>query len=139
MKELILRLYSKFRNLILYGIIGSFTASLDFACFTLLTKLLGTNYLLANCISVLVGITTSFLLNRSYNFKVKDKVVQRFSIFLTVGLLGLLLSNVILWFGIERLGANKIVVKLASIVLVVIFQFLLNNFITFRNRKVDDK
>ena len=80
------RIYNRFRNLILYGIIGSLSSFLDFCVFTVLTSVVGLYYLLANCISVLVGITTSFLLNRAYNFKVKDKAKKRFVIFLTVGL-----------------------------------------------------
>ncbi len=124
--------YQKFRNLILYGIIGCFAAALDFAVFTLLAKYMGVYYLLANCISVLVGITTSFILNRSCNFKVKDKVKRRFAIFLMVGLCGLCLSNLILWLGIDILHMDEIFTKLASIVLVVGFQFLLNKFVTFR-------
>ncbi|MBR6181777.1 MAG: GtrA family protein [Prevotella sp.] len=130
--ELLKRLYAKFRHLILYGIIGSFTASLDFLVFTLLTRVLDINYLVANCISVLVGITTSFYLNRNYNFKVNDKTAQRFSIFLAVGLTGLLMSNLILWVGVEKMHLNESITKLASIVLVVFFQFLFNKFITFR-------
>ena len=130
--EWIKTIYGKFRHLILYGIIGSFTSTLDFLVFTALTQLVGINYLVANCISVLVGITTSFYLNRTYNFKVSDKTAQRFGIFLTVGLTGLLMSNVILWVGIEKLHGNETITKLASIVLVVFFQFLFNKFITFR-------
>ena len=130
--ELLKRLYAKFRHLILYGIIGSFTASLDFLVFTLLTRVLDINYLVANCISALVGITTSFYLNRNYNFKVNDKTAQRFSIFLAVGLTGLLMSNLILWVGVEKMHLNESITKLASIVLVVFFQFLFNKFITFR-------
>jgi putative flippase GtrA len=84
---------------------------------------------------VLVGITTSFLLNRSYNFRVKDKTKQRFAIFLTVGLCGLMLSNLILYIGIDMLHGEEVIVKLASIVLVVGFQFLMNKFVTFRVRK----
>lgn len=128
------RLYHRFRNLILYGIIGSFTSALDFAVFTLLSKYIGIHYIIANCISVLVGITTSFALNRSYNFKVKDKTGKRFLIFLTVGLCGLLLSNVILYVGIDMLSGDELIVKLASIVLVVGFQFILNKFITFKEK-----
>ena len=124
--------YYKFRNLILYGIIGSFTSFLDFCVFTVLSNMVGMHYLVANCISVLVGITTSFLLNRAYNFKVKDKTKQRFAIFLTIGLCGLLLSNLILYVGIDLLRGEEAIVKLASIVLVVGFQFLLNKFVTFR-------
>lgn len=123
------------RNLVLYGIIGSFTSFLDFCIFTVLSAYVGLYYIVANCISVLVGITTSFVLNRTYNFKVKDKTKQRFAIFLTVGLCGLLLSNLILWVGIDKLHINEMITKLASIVLVVGFQFLLNKFVTFRVKK----
>ena len=128
------RLYQRFRNLILYGIIGSFTSALDFAVFTLLSKYIGIHYIIANCISVLVGITTSFALNRSINFKVKDKTGKRFLIFLTVGLCGLLLSNLILYVGIDMLSGDELIVKLASIVLVVGFQFILNKFIRFKEK-----
>jgi putative flippase GtrA len=133
--SIVRRVYYKFRNLILYGIIGSFTSFLDFCVFTLLASYAGIHYLVANCISVLVGITTSFLLNRSYNFRVKDKTKQRFAIFLTVGLCGLMLSNLILYIGIDMLHGEEVIVKLASIVLVVGFQFLMNKFVTFRVRK----
>ena len=133
--SIVRRVYYKFRNLILYGIIGSFTSFLDFCAFTLLASYVGIHYLVANCISVLVGITTSFLLNRSYNFRVKDKTKQRFAIFLTVGLCGLMLSNLILYIGIDMLHGEDVIVKLASIVLVVGFQFLMNKFVTFRVKK----
>ena len=132
MKQLILKRYFKFRNLILYGIIGSFTSFLDFCVYTILSQYAGIYYLIANCISVLVGITTSFVLNRKYNFKVKDHVGQRFSVFLTVGICGLLLSNLILYVGNDIIAADELIVKLASIVLVVGFQFLLNKFVTFK-------
>ena len=128
------RLYQRFRNLILYGIIGSFTSALDFAVFTMLSKYIGIHYIVANCISVLIGISTSFALNRSINFKVKDKTGKRFLIFLTVGLCGLLLSNLILYVGIDMLSGDELIVKLASIVLVVGFQCILNKFITFKEK-----
>lgn len=130
--KMIRKLFEKFRDIILYGIIGSFTSFLDFCIFTLLSKYVGVYYLIANCISVLVGITTSFTLNRAYNFKVKDKTKQRFVIFLIVGLCGLCLSNLILWIGIDKLQFDDTITKLASIVLVVGFQFLLNKFVTFK-------
>lgn len=135
--ELIKNLYVKFRNLILYGIIGSFTSFLDFCVFTVLSNYVGIYYLVANCISVLIGISTSFLLNRAYNFKVKDHTKRRFMTFLTVGLCGLLLSNLILYVGIDILHFNDLVVKLASIILVVGFQFIFNKFVTFRVKDVD--
>lgn len=132
MLELIKTLYHKSHHLILYGVIGSFSSGLDFAIYTLLVQVLGVQYLLANCISVLAGISTSFTLNRNYNFKVKDNTTRRFSIFLCVGLCGLMMSNLILYTCINYFEMNKIVSKLLSIVLVVFFQFLVNKYLTFK-------
>lgn len=132
MIDLIKKLYHKFHHLILYGIIGSFSSGLDFAIYTFLVQVAGIQYLVANCISVLGGISTSFILNRNYNFKVKDNTKRRFTIFLTVGLCGLMLSNLILYVCIDVLDMNKLISKLLSIVLVVFFQFLVNKYLTFK-------
>lgn len=130
--ELISAIYKKFRHLILYGIIGSLSSGLDFLIYTLLVEYVGVQYLFSNCISVLGGITTSFILNRNYNFKVKDHAKRRFSIFLTVGLCGLVMSNIILYLCIDVWSMNKLISKLLSIVLVVLFQFLINKYFTFK-------
>ena len=132
MENLTKKIYHKFHHLILYGIIGSFSSGLDFVIYTFLVQIAGLQYLIANCISVLGGITTSFILNRNYNFKVKDNTKRRFTIFLTVGLCGLMLSNLILYVSIDELDMNKLVSKLLSIVLVVFFQFLINKYLTFK-------
>lgn len=137
-RELITRLYARFRHLILYGVIGSFSAALDFGIFTLLAQVVGLHYLLANCISVLAGISTSFLLNRSVNFRVKDHTSRRFLIFLAVGLAGLCLSNLILYVGVDLMQLPKLPAKLLSIVLVVGLQFLANKFITFKEDARND-
>lgn len=132
MKNIIGKLYHKFRELILYGIIGCASSSLDFLVYTVLVTNVGLFYIVANCISVVVGISTSFVLNRKYNFKVKDKAGKRFMIFLSVGLCGLLMSNLILYTCIEIMKVNELVSKVMSIVLVVFFQFILNKYITFK-------
>ena len=132
MKAIIKNLYNKFHHLILYGIIGLFSSGIDFAIYTLLVQVIGMQYIMANCFSVLGGITTSFILNCNYNFQVKDNIKRRFIIFLSVGLCGLMLSNFILYACIDFLDMNKIISKLLSIVLVVFFQFLVNKYLTFK-------
>lgn len=127
--------YHRFRNIILYGIFGCCSSGLDFLIYSIFVHFFCWNYIVSNSISVLAGITTSFCLNRAYNFKVKDHAVQRFAVFLTVGLSGMVLSNIILWVCIGYIGINKIIAKLLSIVLVVFFQFLVNKYVTFRSVK----
>ena len=128
-------IYRKFRNLILYGIIGSCTATLDFLIFTGLTQLLSVHYIIANIISCSAGILSSFLINRKYNFKVTDHTIRRMAIFFTVGIFGLFLSSVILHVCINSLCWDELISKLTSIVIVVIIQFFLNKYISFREDK----
>ena len=120
------------QQLILYGVIGGLSASLDFAVFLGLFELLHLHYQVANAISVHAGITLSFILNRRYNFKVFDKVGARFLRFYLTGLFGLLISFSILRFG-SALGYPPPIVKVASIVIVALVQFIINKMVTFRN------
>lgn len=131
-KQIFLTLFFRFRNLILYGIIGIFSASIDFLTFYTLTTILDVFYLFANIISVTIGITISFILNKNFNFKVKDKVFKRFLIFISVGFGGLLLSSALLYFLIDILTLEKNISKFLSIIFVVSIQFLVNKFITFK-------
>lgn len=132
MKKLIVKLYNNFRNLILYGVIGSSSACLDFCIFTLLTSFTGIHYLIANCISVTCGLTNSFILNRKYNFKVTDKTAKRAALFYTVGLIGLTISSVLLYLFFEIFGMPRPISKVLAIILEVILQFLANSLVTFR-------
>ena len=127
------QLYFQFREIILYGIIGGFCAALDFGIYTLLG--LWIPYLWANIVSVHCGIFCSFFLNRSLNFKVKDKTPLRFTIFYLVGLSGLALSEGLIWLTASHSGWNPLAAKLLTVAVVAIYQFVLNKFITFRRTK----
>ena len=125
-------LLSKYRELRLYGLIGGICATLDLVVFSALKRFIPD--LIANVISVHVGIITSFCLNRKYNFKVEDKFVIRFFSFYLIGLSGLLISESILYYLTEILLIKDLVSKLFSIVIVALYQFLLNKFVTFKKK-----
>lgn len=124
-------LFFRYQNFLLYAIIGGFCAALDFGVYSALCFILP--YLWANVISTHCGIFCSFLLNRQYNFKVKDKTIKRFFSFYTVGLLGLGISSLLLYILVDIAHFNELICKLLTIVIVAIIQFLLNKFITFKN------
>lgn len=128
------KLYTKFRNLILYGMIGGGCAALDFGIYTILCYFDFLPYLWANVISIHCGIICSFFLNRSLNFKVKDKATLRFLSFYIVGLVGLGISEGMLYLMVDHAGWNELICKLVSIVVVALIQFVLNKFITFKTK-----
>ena len=133
MIQLIQNLWSRFRELILYGLIGGFCAALDLGVYTLLG--LWIPYLWANVISVHCGIFCSFFLNRSLNFKVKDKAPLRFAVFYLVGLSGLALSEGLIWLMASQFAWSYVAAKLLTVVVVALYQFALNKFITFKKSK----
>jgi len=130
--KLITELYRRFRNIILYGIIGGFCSALDFVIYTVLCHYDVLPYLWANVISVHIGIFTSFILNRQLNFKIKDKTPQRFLSFYLVGLTGLGISSLMLYLMVDYANWNEIVCKLITIIVVALVQFFLNKYITFK-------
>jgi len=119
------------KQIFFYGIIGGGSALLDFLIFTLLFKNTQMNEFLANTISVHAGIAMSFILNRKYNFKKTDRVLFRAISFYLTGLFGLLLSEIILFFG-NNLKFTVIGIKLVSIFIVAIVQFVINKLVAFR-------
>lgn len=137
MIELIKKLYKKFRNLILYGVIGSSSALLDFTIFTVLTEFCGIYYLISNCISVTCGLTNSFILNRKYNFKVTDKTIKRAAMFFFVGFCGLLINSTLLYIFINYAHFITPIAKLCAIAIEVLLQFTVNSLITFKKTKPD--
>lgn len=128
MKSLVSR--PSFREFVLYGIIGGLCAALDFAVYSLLCRTIPA--LVANLFSVHLGIFCSFLLNRRFNFRIKDKTAVRFLSFYMVGLLGLGISEGLIYLLMSFAHLDHIVVKLIAVVVVALFQFILNKTITFK-------
>ena len=114
------------REMFLYGIFGLFSASMDTLSFFLLSKT-SIPLLLSNFISVNIGITISFFLNTYLNFKKKDEVGKRAIKFFSVGYIGLILSMLIMWVGVDVLNQKQMLVKIGSVVFVAAVQYLSKN------------
>jgi len=125
-------LISRYRQFLLYGVIGAACASLDFVIYTLII-FGGGSLLIANTAGVVCGIAASFTLNRQFNFKVKDHTARRLTIFFAVGLSGLAISSALIFATVEYAGWNKLYAKAFTVIAVSVFQFVLNKSLTFRN------
>lgn len=126
-----IKYYSLIREIFLYGVIGVISAASDSSLYYVLTRFGRLNVLVANFISVNVGITISFLLNTYVNFRKTSKIKKRAISFYSVGYAGLGLSTFLLWVGVHYLNLNDFVVKIASIFIVAAFQYVLNKFVTY--------
>lgn len=120
-----------FGEIFRYGLIGTLCACADGGLFYVLRKN-ELNLYVANFISVNLGIIMAFTLNAFFNFKIKDNLLHRAAKFFCVDYCGLVLSMLIMYFGVTQMEMKEIVVKIISIFFVAIFQFSLNKLFTFR-------
>jgi putative flippase GtrA len=121
----------KRKQFILYALIGVSGVVIDYIAYALGIQLLGLGVLLANFISISLGIINNFILNTRYNFRVTDHLWTRFGIFYSVGFLGLIFSDLLLIAFRFGLNIGPLYAKLLTLPLVLIGQYLLNRYFSF--------
>lgn len=120
------------RQFVFYTAIGLSGVLLDYVLFLVLTRYLGVHHQLANAISTSAGIINNFTLNAWFNFRVRDRLFRRFLGFYAVGLSGMGATALLLFLFVDLLRFSPSIVKLASLVVVLLLQYNLNRWITFR-------
>lgn len=133
-QQFLIQQYQQHRNFILYAAIGIITTAIDVGLFTLLAHF-DMHELIANTISYQVAMVASFFLNREFNFKVKDKIWQRFLSFFFVNLIGYGLSQLLVFLFITKIGMPDFIGKLLATILAAICQFLFIKHLTFKARR----
>jgi putative flippase GtrA len=119
------------RQMLSYGVIGVGSATLDASVFWVLISLTSTPVQLANAAGVVTGVIASFVLNRRFTFRARNRILQRFVVFFGVGMVGLALSAGMLAAGMQ-LGFTAMGSKAGAILVAAAVQFVLNRSVTFR-------
>ena len=110
-----------------YVVFGGTGAALDFGVFAGLVYGLGTPSAVATAAGVLVGISTSFFLNRRYTFAVLDRLRTRYFRFFAVGAMGLALSVLVVGLLSDVGSVEPFLAKALSLPPVLALQFTLNS------------
>lgn len=132
--SLALEYIQKYKNFLMYAVIGASGATIDLVLFLILFNQFDFDKNLATVISTSAGIINNFTLNAVFNFKVKDHLLKRFMSFYMVGLSGLALTIFIFFIFIDLLKWNTNLVKVTSIVFVVAMQYTLNKNLSFKQK-----
>ncbi|TWF94463.1 GtrA family protein [Saccharopolyspora dendranthemae] len=114
------------RELLLYTVIGGSGVLLDYLLFLVLFNYVGMHHQLANVLSTTAGITNNFVLNSLFNFRKTDRIVVRFLRFYAVGIAGIVLTFLLLAVFSTGIGIDANLVKLASLPVVLLFQYTIN-------------
>ena len=132
-----------------FALVGVTNTAISFAVYSLLLKFIpffniGRNYIIANAIAFVVSVTNSFIWNNKYVFKkgsgeTRSLALTYIKTFLSYGITGLLLANVLLYFAVNNFGWNKYLANLVIIIITIPINFIMNKLWAFSTRKSKEK
>ena len=133
-KELI----NKYKELILYVIVGVLTTVVAFVSLYVFHSLLNIRVEIANIISWVFAVVFSFILNKLVVFESKEKnfskTIKEFGSFVAARLASLGVDELIVVVGCNVLHLNTYLVKAISEVFVVIINYFFSKFVVFKKK-----
>lgn len=122
------------KQFVKFSFVGGINTLIDAGIFFLLIKFMFLNYLLANVVAFFVAVTNSFFMNRSFTFKVKERKKFDYHKFLVVSLVGLLISEAVLFTSVNEFALDPMAGKFIAIFFTVVWNFFGTRNFVFKNR-----
>jgi putative flippase GtrA len=122
-------------SLVMYMTIGVFGMGWEMLIFTIGTTYTELPYLLVNVIAMGVAIAHNFMLNARFTFKKTDFLLKRMGKFYLVATGGIIVSELALYVGHEVLFFPLLWVKLATVPVIALTQFIINRKFSFGGAK----
>jgi len=131
-KELI----KKYEEVIKYLIIGVLTTIINYVIFAILVNGCKLEMHLSNLIAWLISVIFAYFTNKLFVFESKsfkiNVIGKEIFSFGLARIFSLLLEEVILYIFVNKLGMEKLIIKLIANVIVVIVNYVLSKFIIFK-------
>ena len=121
-----------FHQFLRYLVAGGVATGVDVSVLFILYQFLHINYLIAAAISYSCGILTNFTINVLFVFESTGRLKKEFIIFVSVGAIGLIWTEIILWALSDRLSLPVMLAKLVAIIFVLNWNFFMRKKLVFR-------
>jgi len=116
-----------------FCIVGFSGMAIDFGTTWVFKESLKVNKYIANSLGFIFASSWNFALNRFWTFQsLYPKVAIQYFTFLSISVVGLGLNNLVVYILHGRFRMNFYLAKLAAVVIVTSWNFLMNYFFTFR-------
>lgn len=114
-------------------LIGGFTAGIDLALLVFFVEYMQMSYLSAAAIGFLIGSTSNYFLSILWVFyrgRYRNMFFE-YTAFIVLTCVGLGINQVTLYVGVQYFHINYVYVKIFSLVIVTLFNFITKKFIVF--------
>ncbi|MBQ8131213.1 MAG: GtrA family protein [Bacilli bacterium] len=115
-----------FQQIFKFGIVGGIATVIDWAIYYIVVKFLNVPPLIGNILSFSVSVIYNYTASVKWVFHVNEEKSKKrmFIEFMVFSILGLLLTELLLWVGIDILGQDKMLVKIIATAIVMVFNFI---------------
>lgn len=133
MKNKIVKVFKKreFRFLM----VGGINTAVGYGCYALFL-LINIPYLIANTLATIIGAANSYLWNRYFTFKSKNKASSEIGRFSLVYLISYLISMVFLFIIVEKLGINTYLAGLLNITITTLISWFGHKNFSFKVKEI---
>ena len=114
------------KQIIRFGIIGGIAFLIDYVVLYMCKEWLGLHVLLSAGISFTVSVIFNYIASVKWVFDVdKEKDPKKnFIIFIVLSIVGLIITEIIMWFGTDILHIHYLIVKIIATAIVMVFNFV---------------
>ncbi len=117
-----------------YIFVGGVAFLVDFASLYIFTDYFGVFYLISAAIAFILGLITNYLLsiNWVFNRRALDNKTIEFSVFAFIGIVGLGLNEVFIWFFTAELSFFYLLSKILAAIIILFWNFFARKLTLFR-------
>lgn len=117
-----------------YTFVGGAAFIVDFTSLFILTDFFGVYYLLSAAIAFILGLVANYLLSVRwvFNRRTLENKTFEFGIFTFIGIIGLGLNEVIIWFFTSNMQIYYLYSKIIAAIIILFWNFFARKFALFR-------
>lgn len=117
-----------------YIFVGGVAFLVDFGLLYILTGYFGIFYLISAAIAFILGLITNYILsiNWVFNRRTMNNKTAEFSVFAFIGIVGLGLNELLIWFFTAELALFYLISKIIAAIIILFWNFFARKFTLFR-------
>ncbi len=117
-----------------YIFVGGVAFLVDFASLYIFTDYIGIFYLISAAIAFILGLITNYILsiNWVFNRRSLDNKTIEFSVFAFIGIVGLGLNELLIWFFTAEIGLFYLLSKISAAIIILFWNFFARKVTLFK-------
>lgn len=106
-----------------YIFVGVVATIIDMGSLYVFTSMVGIHYLISAAIAFVFGVMANYLMSIVWVFKTTGNFKREITLFVIIGLGGLILNEIIIWLLVEKVSLYYMIAKAIAVVIVLVWNF----------------